>query len=400
MLCESIEKDVIRTHPCLHFFAEESGIHHTALKRILYLYAKLNPGIKYVQGMNELVGTLYYVFGNNMSYEPWREHVEADTFFCFSLLMIDVRDLFIRNLDDASCGIGGRIQDFVDTLFAHDKDVALVLEKQGIAPSFYSLRWITTLFTREFDLFDTIRLWDSLFADTDRHDMLCCLCCTMVMEKREELLEGDFTRNLTLLQNYPPVDISYFLSRVDHLRSKDKSKLLNFGERTRDRDWNGAGSTKCEEINEIDASTKHSVGQLMRGLSNSFNDDWLSGVRQSLLNGLNSANNTAAETSVPDFRQCRNSDLKFMQGVADSPSSLVVGVTYERSEINVNDSLPKNSPLTRVNGTVISFGDVNDDTPVTTCPCSPVLTDAEEDDEFEDYLPLWEFGSPIDATDC
>ena len=110
LLYESIEKDVIRTYPCLHFFAsdqsggEEGGGHsrpHAALQRILYLYAKLNPGIKYVQGMNELAGTLYYVFGNQMSYEPWREHVEADTFFCFSLLMIDTRDLFIRNLDDA-----------------------------------------------------------------------------------------------------------------------------------------------------------------------------------------------------------------------------------------------------------------------------------------------------------
>lgn len=119
LLYESIEKDVIRTYPCLHFFADQSGAdgegegerghvlspQHAALQRILYLYAKLNPGIKYVQGMNELVGTLYYVFGNQMSYEPWREHVEADTFFCFSLLMIDTRDLFIRNLDDASCGM-------------------------------------------------------------------------------------------------------------------------------------------------------------------------------------------------------------------------------------------------------------------------------------------------------
>lgn len=179
LLYESIEKDVTRTHPALHFFAENSS-HHEALQRILYLYAMLNPGIKYVQGMNELVGTLYYVLGNQMSFEPWREHVEADTFFCFSLLMIDVRDLFIRNLDEASCGIGGRIQDFVSMLQRHDPEVAAVLDRQGIAPSFYSLRWITTLFTREFDLFDTIRLWDSLFADTDRHELLCCLCCTMV----------------------------------------------------------------------------------------------------------------------------------------------------------------------------------------------------------------------------
>ena len=72
----------------------------------------------------------------------------------------------------------------MDSLQRLDPEVAALLELQGIAPSFYSLRWITTLFTREFDLFDTIRLWDSLFADTDRHDLLCYLCCTMVSGMR------------------------------------------------------------------------------------------------------------------------------------------------------------------------------------------------------------------------
>lgn len=33
-----------------------------AMCRVLFIYAKLNPGIKYVQGMNELLAPLYYVF--------------------------------------------------------------------------------------------------------------------------------------------------------------------------------------------------------------------------------------------------------------------------------------------------------------------------------------------------
>lgn len=33
-----------------------------AMSRALFIYAKLNPGIKYVQGMNELLAPLYHVF--------------------------------------------------------------------------------------------------------------------------------------------------------------------------------------------------------------------------------------------------------------------------------------------------------------------------------------------------
>lgn len=36
-----------------------------ALKSILVVFAKLNPGIRYVQGMNEILAPLFYVFRND-----------------------------------------------------------------------------------------------------------------------------------------------------------------------------------------------------------------------------------------------------------------------------------------------------------------------------------------------
>ena len=54
-MMEEIDKDVKRTFPHLHFFNKDGAVgstqHYEALKRILFIYAKLNPGIRYVQGM-------------------------------------------------------------------------------------------------------------------------------------------------------------------------------------------------------------------------------------------------------------------------------------------------------------------------------------------------------------
>lgn len=36
--------------------------HADVLARILFIYAKLNPGIRYVQGMNEILAVLYFCF--------------------------------------------------------------------------------------------------------------------------------------------------------------------------------------------------------------------------------------------------------------------------------------------------------------------------------------------------
>ena len=69
--------------------------HWEVVQRILFLYAKLNPGQGYVQGMNEIIGPIYYVLASDSSRE-WQKHAEADCFFCFTNLMSDIRDFFIE----------------------------------------------------------------------------------------------------------------------------------------------------------------------------------------------------------------------------------------------------------------------------------------------------------------
>ena len=57
--------------------------HGDALTRILYIYGKLNTGIRYVQGMNELLSNIYYVLYSSEQ----RDTAESDSFFCFVNLM-------------------------------------------------------------------------------------------------------------------------------------------------------------------------------------------------------------------------------------------------------------------------------------------------------------------------
>ena len=49
---EQIERDVARTHPDMHFFSGEGGAAATRraqMRRALFVFAKLNPGLRYVQ---------------------------------------------------------------------------------------------------------------------------------------------------------------------------------------------------------------------------------------------------------------------------------------------------------------------------------------------------------------
>lgn len=54
-----------------NYEAMEEGqeAHWEIVQRILFIYAKLNPGQGYVQGMNEIIGPIYYTFASDPNIE-------------------------------------------------------------------------------------------------------------------------------------------------------------------------------------------------------------------------------------------------------------------------------------------------------------------------------------------
>ena len=222
-LQREIHKDVMRTRPELQFFVDGDGSRRNAMKRILFIYAKLNPGVRYVQGMNEVLGMLFYVFASD-SNEHWKEHAEADTFFCFTNLLAEMRDVYIHSLDECDSGLHGKITKLNDLLRCYDPELWFHLNFHQLNPAFYSLRWITTMLAREFKIADTLRLWDSVFAEKSRIDFICYFCLAMLKEQRDALLQSDFCRCLDLLQNYPVCNIDVLLQETFRLRTRRPSR--------------------------------------------------------------------------------------------------------------------------------------------------------------------------------
>lgn len=60
---------------------EGSEAHWEVVQRILFLYAKLNPGLGYVQGMNEIIGPIYFV----MASDPLIENRSKCKYECVAL---------------------------------------------------------------------------------------------------------------------------------------------------------------------------------------------------------------------------------------------------------------------------------------------------------------------------
>lgn len=192
--------------------------HWEVVQRLLFLYAKLNPGQSYVQGMNEIIGPIYYVLAADSDLE-WRQHAEADCFFCFTNLMSDIRDFFIKTLDDSSTGIQALMIKLNNRVEEVDQAVADQLQQQGIKMQYFAFRWLSLMLSQEFSLPDVLTLWDALLTDNSRTKLLINVCTSMLCLVRDSLLQNDFASNMKMLQNYPEIDMRLILNKAEELQN-------------------------------------------------------------------------------------------------------------------------------------------------------------------------------------
>lgn len=197
--------------------------HSDVMGRILFLYAKLNPGIKYVQGMNEILAPIYYCFAQDPN-PAYIKDAEADAFNCFTLLMSEVRDTFVKSLDTSDTGLQGKMQTLQEFEQRLAPKIYRKLEELKIPPHFYAMKWVMLLFTQNFELPEVLRLWDSLLADEHRFTFFFYVCIAIMYLNQEEILQGDFGETLSALQHPQNMDVEVILEVASRLQAEDFSR--------------------------------------------------------------------------------------------------------------------------------------------------------------------------------
>uniref|UniRef100_A0ACD6A822 Uncharacterized protein n=1 Tax=Avena sativa TaxID=4498 RepID=A0ACD6A822_AVESA len=216
-ILEQIDRDVKRTHPDISFFSAKSN--QESLRRILIIYSRLNPSVRYVQGMNEVLAPLFYVLSNDPD-ESNSASAEADTFFCFVELISGFKNNYCKHLDNSRVGIRSTLSKLSQLLKKHDEELWRHMEViTKVYPQYYAFRWITLLLTMEFSFNVCIHIWDAILGDPEGPpDTLLRICCAMLILVRKRLLVGDFTANIQLLQHYPQTNIDHLLHIANRLR--------------------------------------------------------------------------------------------------------------------------------------------------------------------------------------
>ena len=249
LLLEQICKDVNRTHNQLDFFFKPTDennklsqkelielmdnrrncsmknindiykinikeTHADVIARILFIYSKFFPDISYVQGMNEIIAPIYYVFSFDKTYgvEASVENIEADVFWTFNSLMEQIKNNFNSEKNQDDTGIGGKVQKFKKMLQIMDLKLYQHFEAFNVEYYTFAYRWFILFFSQEFLMIDILRLWDYLFSSDDKF-FNCYFVSLAVLElKRDDLLVSDLSGILSNLKSFKGLNVEEIIS--------------------------------------------------------------------------------------------------------------------------------------------------------------------------------------------
>jgi TBC1 domain family protein 5 len=204
------------------------------LTNILYLYSVMHPAIGYRQGMHELLASLYYAvdFDSLQTSTPGideelgelcdRGWVAADSWSLFDNIMRSAGKWYEWREDTRppSDSLGQLNEPYVapilqscsrvqrEMLRRADPTLAGSLERAGIEPQIFGIRWLRLLFTREFNMQDAMLIWDGLFAVDPSLELALWICVAMLIRIRNRLIPSDYSAQLTYLLRYPTPPVS------------------------------------------------------------------------------------------------------------------------------------------------------------------------------------------------
>ena len=189
-----IDKDLPRTRNEINFFKEKSNFskgetNYDILRRILFFFSKRNNDLGYVQGLNEIAAIIYYIFSldENIYIKPF---AESDTFFCFEILMQEIKPVFMmHNINYSQLFITMQIRQINDILKETEPELLAHFEKINLVMDVFLMRWLMVLFTHEFTFEGSITFFDRLFTQKNKMKFICYISVAILILNKKKLMK-------------------------------------------------------------------------------------------------------------------------------------------------------------------------------------------------------------------
>jgi hypothetical protein len=222
-------------------------IHSDVLERILYIYAKTNKDVGYVQGMNAILAPIYYCYCLDNTCEE--ENIEADTFWSFSFLMDDIKKIFQKQNDSLKGGIIDKVLLLELMVSKIQKEIFNKLQKSNKTDCFYfAIKWINLFFSQQMIMPDVLRLWDIIFSEDNRYYFVYIFSLAILEYHKKEILKKDYYEIVEKLQKLNLENIEELIKISFNIRKNHSKEIKEILYYYNENEINNIDNKKKEKI--------------------------------------------------------------------------------------------------------------------------------------------------------
>ena len=190
-LIAQINKDLPRTRFDCPFYSKEPKNYDT-LRRILFFYAKEHQDINYVQGMNEIIAIIFYMFSKDDNPFYTKNYMESDSYYTFGKLMDEIKDIFkMENIEYSQLYVKEIIDEIKKILKKVDYKLSNYFDEIGLEIDNFVMRWILVLFAQEFTIDVAVNFWDRLFTQKNKIKFICYISAAIIEKNKDIIMKLD-----------------------------------------------------------------------------------------------------------------------------------------------------------------------------------------------------------------
>ena len=190
-LIAQINKDLPRTRFDCPFYSKGPKNYDT-LRRILFFYAKEHQDINYVQGMNEIIAIIFYIFSKDDNPFYTKNYMESDSYYTFGKLMDEIKDIFkMENIEYSQLYIKEIIDEIKKILKKVDYKLSNYFDEIGLEIDNFVMRWILVLFAQEFTIDVAVNFWDRLFTQKNKIKFICYISAAIIEKNKDIIMKLD-----------------------------------------------------------------------------------------------------------------------------------------------------------------------------------------------------------------
>ena len=196
VIINQIDKDLPRTRFDVPFFEDkninnEKETNYDVLRRILFFYANEHGEVSYIQGMNEIIAIIFYIFSKDDN-EFCKEYTESDSYYTFEILMEQIKEIFqMDDLNYSELFLTLQIKEIKKILKKMEPDLFNYFKKIGLEIDNFVMRWILVLFAHEFKIDNAVNFWDRLFTQQDKMKFICYISVAIIKSNKKNIMEMD-----------------------------------------------------------------------------------------------------------------------------------------------------------------------------------------------------------------